>query len=139
MTVLNVSDILTHAAENGGGTYTRTFDDDFWLTVQKSDGYMVSLFGFEMKIPQNELTVWRLNEFIKNRSEKFEYAYLGIWQDGNDVYLDVSIYVKNRDTARQIAVENAQLAFWDCEKGEAIPAHTNCGGECNDPEAHRKQ
>jgi hypothetical protein len=87
MTVLNVSDILTHAAENGGGTYTRTFDDDFWLTVQKSDGYMVSLFGFELKVPQSELTVWRLTEFIKNRAEEFEYAYLGIWQDDDDVYL----------------------------------------------------
>jgi hypothetical protein len=120
MTVLNVSDILTHAAENGGGTYTRTFDDDFWLTVQKSDGYMVSLFGFELKVPQSELTVWRLTEFIKNRAEEFEYAYLGIWQDDDDVYLDVSIWVRDEETAERLAIQNAQLAFWDCREGKAI-------------------
>jgi hypothetical protein len=122
MTVLNVSDILTHAAENGGGTYARSFEDDFWLTVERDSGYMVSMQGFEMQVPQSEFTVWRLTEFIKNRAEEFDYAFLGIWEEGDIVYLDCSLWVRDKDVAKRLAIKNAQLAFWDCENAVAIPA-----------------
>lgn len=138
MKVLNITDVFEDAANNGGGTYARSFDTDLWTRREAKTGYYVSLFGFERKIPVTEFYPWVLDSYINNRADEFESAFLGIWEDGDDVYLDVSIWCEDEETAERIANENMQLAYWDCFAGRAIEIHRNCGSDCTNPEIHRK-
>jgi hypothetical protein len=112
---------------NLSGTY-----DAFRNGLVKLDynhGYWVSPFkNFEIKLNAHlldmalfENAVKYLQSIAKTLSSKNRIEYrVGVWQDGDYVYLDISQHVTNYTDAIKLALANEQLAIWDCEKMRAI-------------------
>ena len=46
--------------------------------------------------------------------------FMGGWRDGDDVYLDVSVRAPSKAAAKQLAVDNHQLAVFDIGAGTVI-------------------
>lgn len=125
---MNLSDVYNDAFDNYGGTYA--FENEFWGKPNFGTGYMVSLFGLELKVPFAEFALWRLNAFVDNRRDEFNPAiaagpaFLGIWiteEDGTEyVYMDISVHFEDEEKAEAFARDQMQLAYWDCKAGIAI-------------------
>ena len=108
---------------NYGGTFQATLNrakDELYVTpVDFTDGYLVSLQGFEKVLPRNkELDVRELLKYIVNcHNFQTESTYFGAWYDSktNQWYLDLSVHVHNLDDTVNMAYDGNQEAIWDCK------------------------
>lgn len=98
---------------NGGATLTQDLDNAII-----NDGYMVSLKDHELKIRIESLTSNLLDQY--RTIAMHNNAYVGLWLDGQDLYLDISTNIHNRDEAIKIAQDNEQLAIYDCKTANSI-------------------
>lgn len=73
-----------------------------WLPLKKRSGYFVTIREFKGYLGKNE--------------------YAGVWKDPktNLVYLDVVIWVPNKETALKIGKDKKQLAIWDIKQQKEI-------------------
>lgn len=110
---MQLSKIKDLVLSNGGATLTQDLDNAI-----VNDGYMVSLKDHELKIRIESLTSNLLDQY--RRIAIHNNAYVGLWLDGQDLYLDISTNIHNRDDAIKIAQENQQLAIYDCKNSETI-------------------
>lgn len=90
-----------------------------------SDGFMVSLESYEMKI--NYEGDYDIIESIEGYFKMYENIFktcgnkfLGVWIDEGTAYLDISVQISNLNEAMQVGIENKQLAIYDLSKGESI-------------------
>jgi hypothetical protein len=80
-------------------------------------GYMVSMKGQEVSMLHGLFGVGQLHSFIKDKSELLlaPFHYLGAWEFGGKIFLDVSQMWVSFDEAIRTAKENEQIAMWDCK------------------------
>lgn len=116
-----------------GGTYS-VLDG---TRAELTDGYYVSLDGFNANQYIEELGEWTLDEEydigadIAYVLETAEYVfgkrgyYLGIWFEddgfgGCEVYIDLSVWVEDYDTAVVLGLSHDQTAIYDIARQEAV-------------------
>lgn len=108
--IKNIYDI---ARINGGITYNVLTGE-----MNPKEGYMVSIEGHEQTTPI--LTPNGIIGYIGEKANVFsEEVYLGLWKA--DVwYFDVSILVRDRESAIRIAKQNNQKAIYDLNNKQDI-------------------
>ena len=105
---------LKQAVEtNGGATLTSDLDPAI-----VDGGYMVSLAGHEIKTSMNLLTSDLLKEY--QRIAEQCNAYVGLWLDGRDLYLDISVNIQDQQQAIKMARDNKQLAIYQVRTGASL-------------------
>ena len=102
--------------KNGGITVTSRL-----VKVKKRTGFFVSLKNQGTVIDLKDFTPDTLSERINSLWVK-DTQYIGIWVDkaNKKVYIDVSVWVQDRDQAIQKGIDEGQIAIWDIEKGQEI-------------------
>ena len=79
-------------------------------------GYMVSLNGMEQKLLNGGLNLRnQIEQYIRRNEKTLEMvgAYLGLWKDGNILYIDVSIQWYKLETALAVGKIHRQIAIYD--------------------------
>ena len=102
--------------ENKGATLDCNYND-----FKSNRGYMVSLKGQEVKIDKNDIQgikreIEKKREFIQDKKGLF----IGLWLDGEIMYIDVSIHIIDYLEALEIARNNDQKAIYDLQKNDSI-------------------
>lgn len=112
---MNLRNLLKEINDNGGVSYNFTTGDS-----NPTDGYMVSLPGFEMTFDiVEEQTIKdyitkNLHDLVDNN------AYFGAWVDQDKIYFDVSIKIDDLYEACYSGIVNEQLAIFDNANAVAI-------------------
>ena len=102
--------------KNEGATLDCNYNDF------KSDiGFMVSVKGQEVKVNKNDIQgikreIEKKREFIKDKKGLF----IGLWLDGEIMYVDVSIHIIDYMEALEVARNNDQLAIFDLKNKDSI-------------------
>jgi hypothetical protein len=112
---LKVSELKELAIKNGGFSLNK--DGKVPVT-----GYMISCKDL-YKITLSDLTPDKLDNAILEASKI--NGFIGGWldvnsDDKNNFYLDISINIKDKDEAIELAKKNNQLAIFDIATGESI-------------------
>ena len=93
--------------------------DGFSVQLMSGDipagGYMVALAGHEEIIPVQALTVDRLTRYVRDHFDALmlDDMFLGAWRSDDNVFLDVSQCVSDREEAVFLGAARGQLAIWD--------------------------
>jgi len=92
--------------------------------LMASDGYVVSLRGTELILPEtrshniNEIRPWV--QTVWPKVAKCDSLNFGRWTDKGRVYFDLSIIVKDKDAALRLAKTEQQQAIYSLHNKEAI-------------------
>lgn len=105
-----------------------------------TQGYMVSIPGYEKQIRSENVSPAHIKEFAEKHADKLgdPDTYVGGWNDGENVDLDISQNIKPKERVKQefgskvadadartstedLMVARNQEAAWDVGKGESIP------------------
>lgn len=102
--------------KNEGATLDYNYNN-----FESDRGYMVSLKGQEVKVDKNDIEnikkeIEKKREFIKDKKG----LYVGLWLDGDIMYIDVSIHIINYLRALEVARKNEQKAIYDLQKNDSI-------------------
>lgn len=102
--------------KNEGATLDYNYNN-----FESDRGYMVSLKGQEVKVNKNDIEnikkeIEKKREFIKDKKG----LYVGLWLDGDIMYIDVSIHIVNYLRALEVARKNEQKAIYDLQKNDSI-------------------
>ena len=102
--------------KNEGATLDYNLND-----FKSENGFMVSLKGQEVKIDKNDIEnikkeIEKKREFIQDKKGLF----IGLWLDGDVMYIDVSIHIINYLRALRVARNNEQKAIYDIQKNDSI-------------------
>ena len=102
--------------EEGGITFS------FVDQSEPKSGFAVGVEGHEKTVPLDIFTYRSIRGYILDKSvELFEEGYcLGIWIDGNLVYLDLSLVFEDQVEASLVARAHKQLAYYDLAKKEEV-------------------
>lgn len=99
---------------NGGATYTPKGEE-----ILTTEGYLVSLAGSEKITTIDNLTERDLKYYFKLAKKK--HGFFGLWLDDNgNLYLDVSIKIRDKATARKVGKHNNQRAIFDLSNKTCI-------------------
>lgn len=107
--------------KNGGITLSARL-----VPVEKQTGFFVSLKDQGTIITLKEFTPDSLFLTINKLFIQYEIIYgkqfIGVWIDkvNEKVYIDVSIWVQNREKAIKRGLLEDQIAIWDIENGQEI-------------------
>ena len=109
-----INQIVLQAINDNGITWNPLTGE-----INPESGYVVSLNGHETKLlgVNNSLLLHYLSH---KRSHLSENAYIGLWKSDDTWYYDLSIKVMDKAIAEKLAIQNNQLAYWDCANKEAI-------------------
>ena len=113
---MNLRNLLKEINDNGGVSYNITTGD-----YNPTDGYMVSLPGYEMTF--GEITEEQLikDYLVINIGTLTNHnAYFGAWVDRGLTYFDVSIKVDDLYEACYAGIVNGQKAIFDNANAVAI-------------------
>lgn len=113
--ILNTKNIKELAIKNGGFSLNKDGNSP-------ATGYMISCKDL-YKLNLSDLSNDKLDNAIKEATKIG--GYIGGWldvnsDDKNNFYLDISINVKDKDEAIELAKKNGQLAIYDIASGESI-------------------
>ena len=102
--------------KNGGATLDYNYND-----FKSENGFMVSVKGQEVKINKNDIKgikkeIEKKRDFIKDKKG----LYVGLWLDGDIMYVDVSIHIIDYMEALEVARNNDQLAIFDLKNKDSI-------------------
>jgi hypothetical protein len=123
---LTTEDLAELIATNSGFTYNPI------TGAQPSSGYMVSLRGYDLSENyQDLLDSLKIEEFIDNylqtNTDKLrDNFYCGAWVDDSSglLFMDVSVNVKDIETACYLGICNDQLAIYDLTNRRSIKLPT---------------
>lgn len=112
---MNLRNLLKEINDNGGVSYNFTTGD-----YNPTDGYMVSLPGYEMTFDKVEEQT--IKDYITKNLHTLvdNNAYLGAWVDRDLIYFDVSVKVDDLYEACYSGIVNEQLAIFDNANAVAI-------------------
>lgn len=121
ITLLDLSQETTRLTD---GTYRITKDKSVLAPVTKTEGYFVAIKGAEVVL-QEDAEANRLNalQYIDAFLEDLDNGHLfGVWTDflRHRTYLDLTLWIKDRDRAIEFGRKNEQIAIWDCANNVAI-------------------
>lgn len=108
---------------NGGASYNLLTGE-----LNPNDGFMVAIQAHEETIENNYADGLQYNiaTYIKSKAHILcsgisgNNYFIGAWVDNNKLYLDVSIKVATESDAKQLAINNNQLAYFDNNTKESI-------------------
>ena len=108
---MNLNTLVHELSLTGGFSYNVNTGES-----NPPTGYMVSLLGFEEQFHFDEFDNKDLKHYFFTNSEQFyrQDVFLGGWVDDNLVYLDVSVNIKNLETAIYTGICNSQKSIYDC-------------------------
>jgi phage antirepressor YoqD-like protein len=107
---MNLKELL----KKGGATLTKDLK-----ALEKNEGYMVSLLGYEKTYNFNQLK--ELEQNIKEYQKQLKNnEYIGLWVDNNIIYLDISKHYIKKEKAKKAGIKNKQLAIYDLRKNKSI-------------------
>ena len=77
-------------------------------------GYMVSLMGYEQKVPVSSLTV-EMMSYVADHQALLSpsHRFFGGWIQSGEVYLDVSDWMADRKQSVQRGLTNHQISIYD--------------------------
>ena len=90
------------------------------------DGYMVSPYKDREAISQftkdksTEVKTFKEYQQLNKEFIAQKNHYLGAWVDKDKLYLDISVNVRDKAEAMDLAKQNNQLAMWDVAKKEEV-------------------
>jgi hypothetical protein len=119
MKTLN-TETLDGYLSNGGATLFFLRDSDMFVDYSKVivSGYGVSMLGgvvIKMDTPKDDMV-----KMILKFAKDMVGGFVGLWVDGNDLYIDKTIVVNNLDMAKTMGVKNNQKAIYDFGSGKAV-------------------
>ena len=115
---MNLRNLLKEINDNGGVSYNITTGD-----YNPTDGYMVSLPGYETTLFPDDLSEQVIKDYILKNIEFLANSsdyYLGAWIENNRVYLDISVKINDLYEACYAGIVNEQLAIYDNANAVAI-------------------
>lgn len=123
---MKVKKLYHTVLKDGGITVTPRL-----VRVKRQVGFFVSIKEAETILDLKEFTPDTLNQSIKNIHSsilRLKYHigsrewFIGIWVDkaNEKVYIDISVWIKNREQAVQKGIDEGQIAIWDIENGQEI-------------------
>jgi hypothetical protein len=94
--------------------------------LQPAGGYMVSLKGYEQRVPVLEFSTMHVESFIRANLGLLNdrNLYIGTWIDQELVYIDISVNQTELKEALRIAKVNGQLAIYSIESGRTIELYS---------------
>jgi len=86
--------------------------------VSPVHGYMVGIFGHELRVNILEFNSGHVDGFIRANLDYLHYrnTYIGTWIDNDLVYIDLSISCPDLESALFIGKINHQICIWNVEK-----------------------
>jgi hypothetical protein len=111
---MNLNSFLSTVLMDGGASYNIITGD----TVPNT-GYMVGIDGYETRYDQSSITNSDVRNYVITYIEILSdgETFLGGWLDkqANEICLDVSIHIADREEAVEFARNNNQIAIYDCK------------------------
>ena len=107
--------MIKEILKNGGATLDVNYNN-----FNASTGYMVSLYGYEVKIDINDIEA--IKKEIENKKEiaKKVNGYVGLWVDNGLMFIDISKHIIDYNRALEVARNNKQLAIYDLKNDKSI-------------------
>lgn len=105
--------------ENKGATLDKNYNN-----ISYNNGYMVSLYGEEVKTDINNIE--EIKKEIEKKKEKIkniDNVYIGLWVDSDIMFIDVSIHIIDYLEALEVGRDNKQLAIFDLKNNNSIYLH----------------
>jgi len=96
------------------------------VQAKRQTGFFVSLKNQGTVIDLKDFTPDSLFLTINKLFIQYEIIYckqfIGVWVDkaNEKVYIDISVWIKNREQAVQKGIDEGQIAIWDIENGQEI-------------------
>ena len=119
MKTLN-TETLDGYLSNGGATLFFLRDSAMFVDYSKVivSGYGVSMSGglvVKMDMPKDDMV-----KMILKFASDMVGGFVGLWVDGNDLYIDKTIVVNNLDMAKTMGVKNNQKSIYDFGSGKVV-------------------
>ena len=78
-------------------------------------GYMVSLKGYEARVPLLDFNSGHVDQFIRNNLKLLynRKCFIGTWIESDIVFIDISMNLQNKRASLAFAQDNGQIAIWD--------------------------
>ena len=86
-------------------------------------GYMVSVVGQEIVIPELDYVYENLEDYINERIsllDSMSNLYVGVWHHKGHYYIDLSENILGKAEALKQGILRSQKAIWDIVAGEEI-------------------
>lgn len=114
---MNLRNLLKEINDNNGVSYNITTGD-----YNPTDGYMVSLPGYEITFNKEDLSEQLIKDYITKNIDPLtsENTYFGAWADQDLIYFDVSIKMGSLYGACYSGIVNDQKAIFDNANAVAI-------------------
>ena len=97
-------------------------------------GYMVSIVGQEIVIPELDYIYDNLEDYINERISllnSMSNLYVGVWHHKGHYYIDLSENILSKADALKQGILRSQKAIWNVSEGSeiALPSPQKCGTE----------
>ena len=97
-------------------------------------GYMVSIVGQEIVIPELDYIYDNLEDYINERISllnSMSNLYVGVWHHKGHYYIDLSENILSKSDALKQGILRSQKAIWNVTEGSeiALPSPQKCGTE----------
>lgn len=119
---MNLINVFDSIKKNGGATYCINTSE-----LNPRCGFIVSLVGYEkiVEVPETfaqfqEVFLAYCTRDIWDQIGGREDIYFGFWIDNNQLYIDLSERIENKEAAILLGVSRNQLAIWDANAEEKI-------------------
>ena len=114
-----VQDVLADTREHGGGTY----DPYTFARVDFADGYVVAMLGGSVygSRADDADRIAGLADALLYDARAHDGAYVGTWQDGPNLHVDIVEHFAERDKAIRCGIARGQISVWDCANACEIP------------------
>ena len=108
--------IAQQVARQGGITYQPT------TNRQPKRGFAVAIPGAQQKIDRHTFNADDVESFIAEHKAWFKnpHVYLGIWDDGDTMWLELSEVHPNSASALRVGKARGEIAVFDLAKGEDV-------------------
>lgn len=107
--------IYAETMANGG------FSINILNNEEPKEGFMVSLPNKELKVSSERFNPQILRNYINSTNElNNPKMFLGTWVEGDEVYIDTSENITDKETAIRKGIAQGQLAIYDVKNQEVI-------------------
>lgn len=115
------------SVKNGGVTFNLNGE-------APEKGYMVSIVGQEIVIPELDYVYENLEDYINERISllnSMSNLYVGVWHHKGHYYIDLSENILSKADALKQGILRSQKAIWNVSEGSeiALPSPQKCGTE----------
>ena len=113
---MELKQLIENIICKGGATLDRDLQP-----IDTQEGYMVSYFETEKTFNIDKIDYKEIGNIILERQADLkDNEYLGFWVDGGILYIDISILINDFKQAKQVGIDNNQLAIYDLKNDSSI-------------------